>query len=114
MKNSINNKKLLGINGLGRIGKLSLWYHLLTRKFDGLVVNIGRVVGKSLDDLLHSISTDSTYGSLAHFLYGYSGKECTIEIRDREKGIIEIDGFPIKILNKERNPQNINWKKEGL
>jgi len=114
MKNTISSKKLLGINGLGRIGKLSLWYHLLTKKFDGLVVNVGRVVGTSLEDLIHTISTDSTYGSLAHFLYGYSSKECEINISDKEKGILEIDGFPIKILNKERNPQNINWQKEGV
>lgn len=114
MKDSISSNNLLGINGLGRIGKLTLWYHLLTRKFNGLVVNVGRVVGKSLDDLVHAISTDSTYGCLSHFMNGYSGKECVIKICDAEKWIFEIDGFPIKILNKERNPQNINWKKEGV
>ncbi len=114
MKTTVSEKKLLGINGLGRIGKLSLWYHLVARDFDGLVINVGREVGKSLEDLIHSISTDSTYGSLNNFLHGHSGKRCKIEIVDSEKKVIEIDGFPIKILTKERNPQNINWKEEGV
>ncbi|MBN2461912.1 MAG: glyceraldehyde-3-phosphate dehydrogenase [Candidatus Cloacimonetes bacterium] len=114
METSINEKKLLGINGLGRIGKLSLWYHLLSRKFDGLVVNVGREVGKSLDHLVQTMTSDSTYGTLDHFLYGYTGKVCQIEIRDGEKGIILIDGFPVKILNKDRNPRDIKWKDEGV
>ena len=114
MSIKINEKKLLGINGLGRIGKLTLWYHLISRNFEGIVVNVGREVGGSLDDLVQTISFDSTYGSLNHFLYGHSNKSCKIEIVDSLKNIIEIDGFPIKILTKERNPQNINWKDEGV
>ncbi len=43
------NRKVLGINGLGRIGKLSLWYHLLQGHFDEYVVNTGRDVGKRLE-----------------------------------------------------------------
>lgn len=111
---SINEKKLLGINGLGRIGKLTLWYHLVSKKFDGIVINVGRNVGKSLDDLVHAMCTDSTYGSLNLFLNGHSGKTSKIEIVDRENGLLTIDGFSIKILTKERNPQNINWKNEGV
>jgi len=111
---SINEKKLLGINGLGRIGKLTLWYHLVSRNFDGIIINVGREVGKNLDDLVQTISSDSTYGSLDQFLYGHSGRKCKIEIPDPNNGVIEIDGFPIKILSKERNPKNINWKNEGV
>ena len=111
---SINEKKLLGINGLGRIGKLTLWYHLVSRSFDGIVINVGRNVGKSLEDLVHTMSTDSTYGSLSMFLNGHAGQTTKIEIIDSENGKIEIDGFPVKILTKERNPQNINWKNEGV
>ncbi|MEG1556669.1 MAG: glyceraldehyde 3-phosphate dehydrogenase NAD-binding domain-containing protein [Bacteroidales bacterium] len=111
---NINEKKLLGINGSGRIGKLTLWHHLISKKFDGIVLNVGREVGKNLDDLIQSITTDSTYGSLNHFLYGRTGKTCKIEITDIENQVIEIDGFPVKVLNKERNPKDINWKKEGV
>jgi len=48
MQADLSNKNLLGINGLGRIGKLTLWYHLQNRHFDGFVVNVGREVGKAL------------------------------------------------------------------
>lgn len=109
-----NSKNLLGINGLGRIGKLTLWHHLISRKFDGIVINVGRSVGKNLEDLIQSISTDSTYGTLSHFLYGRCGKSCSVQICDYDNQIIEIDGLPIKILNKERDPSKINWKKEGV
>lgn len=111
---SINEKKLLGINGLGRVGKLTLWYHLVSKSFDGIVINVGRNVGKSFEDLVQTISSDSTYGSLNHFLYGHSGKKIKIEITDSENGIIGIDGFPVKILTKVRSPQDINWKNEGV
>ncbi|MBP7497696.1 MAG: hypothetical protein KA792_08550 [Bacteroidales bacterium] len=114
MNATINEKKLLGINGLGRIGKLSLWYQLMTRNFDGIVINVGREVGKSFDDLIQTLSMDSTYGSLNYFLFGHSGKKAEIKIADSNEGLIEIDGFPVKILKKERNPQNINWKREGV
>jgi glyceraldehyde 3-phosphate dehydrogenase len=114
MDTSLKGKNLLGVNGLGRIGKLTLWYHLLSRHFDGIVINIGREVGRSLEDLIHTISSDSTYGSLNRFIYGYSGKSCNIAIVDRENGMLDIDGFPVKILNRERNPINLNWKKEGV
>ncbi|NLO19975.1 MAG: glyceraldehyde-3-phosphate dehydrogenase [Ignavibacteria bacterium] len=114
MNISIKEKKLLGINSLGRIGKLSLWYHLYSRFFDGIVINQGREVGKSLDDIIHSISSDSSYGSLSSFLNGYHGKRCNIEITDRDNGCFTIDGFPVKMLTKERNPHNINWGAEGV
>ena len=110
----INNKTLLGINGAGRIGKLSLWHHLLSRKFDGIVLNVGRHVGKSLEDLVQSLTSDSTYGQLGYFLYGRAGKKIEINIIDRENNLVEIDGLPIKILMTERNPNRINWKEEGV
>lgn len=110
----INQKKLLGINGAGRIGKLTLWHHLLSRKFDGIVLNVGREVGKDLCDLVQALTTDSTYGQLSHFLYGRAGKQVKVEIVDNEKHIVEIDGLPIKVLMTERNPHNINWKAEGV
>ncbi|HOT89271.1 MAG TPA: glyceraldehyde 3-phosphate dehydrogenase NAD-binding domain-containing protein, partial [Bacteroidales bacterium] len=114
MKISINEKKLLGINGFGRIGKLSIWYHLISRNFDGVVVNVGREVGQSLEDLIQVIRTDSTYGSIHHFLNGYTNKKCNIDIVDREKGIVSIDGFIVKFLREERNPKNINWRDENV
>ena len=41
-----NNKGLkLGLNGLGRIGKLTLWRHAAQKNFSEIVVNLGRTVG---------------------------------------------------------------------
>lgn len=111
---NINEKKLLGVNGLGRVGKLTLWYHLASRKFDGIVANVGREVGRGLDDFIQAISSDSTYGSLNHFLYGHSGRECVIEVVDGDNGLLTIDGFTIKFMNRERNPQNLHWKDHGV
>ncbi|MCR5114101.1 MAG: hypothetical protein K6A95_00265 [Bacteroidales bacterium] len=110
----LQQKNLLGINGAGRIGKLTLWHHLLSRKFDGVVLNVGREVGKKFEDLVHSLTTDSTYGDLSLFMNGRAGKRLKVEIVDSEQHVVEIDGFPIKILMTERNPHNINWKAEGV
>jgi len=103
----------LGINGLGRIGKLTLWNHLLTKRFDRIVVNTGREVGKSLDDLVQVIETDSTYGTLSKFLYGFSRK-CEIKVVDADQAVLEIDGIMVKILREARNPKDIAWRKEGV
>ena len=108
------SKNVLGINGLGRIGKLTLWYHLQVRHFDGFVINVGREIGKSLADVVHTIETDSTYGSLSRFLHGCAGEACKIEIIDEAAGMLEVDGLPIKILRKERNPRNIDWSKDAI
>ena len=110
----INSKKMLGINSLGRIGKLSLWYHLSTREFDGIVINFGREVGKKFEDLVHTLVSDTTYGRLDTFLYGHSGKKAKVEIIDKQAGIIDIDGIFVKILRTDRNPINIKWQEEGV
>lgn len=105
----LHGKNLLGINGAGRIGKLTIWNHLLNKQFGGLVVNVGRGVGKDLQALLHNITTDSTYGSLSHFLYGHSGKKCEVKILDSAENLTEINGMPVKFLLNNRNPKDINW-----
>lgn len=114
MNSLLKNKNLLGINGMGRIGKLTFWNHLVVRHFDGYVLNAGREVGKSLKDVIHFLTNDSTYGSLDRFLYGYTGKKCEAKIINEAEGLLEFDGIPVKILRSERNPKNINWAKEGV
>lgn len=114
MNSILKNKNLLGINGMGRIGKLTFWNHLVVRHFDGYVLNAGREVGKSLKDVIHFLTNDSTYGSLDRFLYGYTGKKCEAKIINEAEGLLEFDGIPVKILRSERNPKNINWAKEGV
>ena len=103
----------LGINGLGRIGKLSLWSHVSRKHFSGLVVNIGRNVGKNLDDLAASIERDSTYGHLGSYLYGHKGGRVIEQLND-ETGDMLIDGVPVKILRTDRNPKEIGWRETGV
>lgn len=105
--------RTLGINGLGRIGKLTLWYHLTHDDFDGLVVNLGRGVGKSLEDLLDYLVGDSTYGSLHRYLGGIKAQRDTV-IEDRAAGKVRIHGKPIQLLMNERNPAKLPWREHGV
>ncbi len=110
----INGKNILGINGAGRIGKLTLWNHIMNKHFGGIVVNVGRGVGKNLEALLHNIQNDSTYGSLSNFLYGHSGKKCEIKILDSAINLVSIDGVPVQFLQNARNPREINWSAHNV
>ncbi len=103
----------LGINGLGRIGKLSLWSHVSRKYFSEIVVNIGRNVGNSLEDLVASIERDSTYGRLGSYLHGHRGGR-VIEELSEERGSMLIDGVPVKILRQSRNPKDIAWRDNGV
>lgn len=114
MSINLMNKRLLGINGLGRIGKLLLWNQIHLRHYDGLVVNCGREIGKKLDDLLQVIETDSTYGSIHKFLFGYVGKKAEIKVLDAEQPLLQIEGILVKILRTARDPKDINWLNEGV
>ena len=66
--------KKLGVNGFGRIGKLTLWHHVGRKYFDEIVVNTGRQAGTSIEDIAHYAERDSTYGLLHGFLYGQSAE----------------------------------------
>ncbi|MCD4652622.1 glyceraldehyde-3-phosphate dehydrogenase [bacterium] len=109
----VNSRNVLGINGLGRIGKLTLWHHLHRGYFDDIVINLGRQVGMGLEDVLHTVSTDSTYGPVEKFLYGLSGKK-EISIVDSDQGLIDMFGIPVKVLQEARNPREIAWRREGV
>ncbi len=113
MKVIPEKKPLLGINGLGRIGKLSLWHHIGRKHFSGVVVNIGRKAGTSLGDIAFYIEKDSTYGTLHKYLYGYRSKR-VIEDLDEDKGTMLIDGIPVTILRENRNPGDILWNDHGV
>jgi glyceraldehyde 3-phosphate dehydrogenase len=106
------NKPVLGINGLGRIGKLTLWNHIGRKYFSEIVVNVGRKVGTKIDDIALYIEKDSTYGSLHQYLYGFKAKR-VIQDLDEEKGTMLIDGVPVTILWESRNPRNIAWREHG-
>jgi glyceraldehyde 3-phosphate dehydrogenase (phosphorylating) len=107
----------LGINGLGRIGKLTLWNHVAKKYFSEIVVNIGRGVGTSLSDVVHYIVRDSTYGSLPMYLYGcMAGRDSgeVIQNVDETAGKMTIDGVKITVLRSARDPREIGWKDHGV
>src|SRR5512135_2235161 len=88
MKIISEKNPVLGINGLGRIGKLSLWHHIGRKHFSGVVVNIGRKAGTSLQDIAFYIEKDSTYGTLHQYLYGYRSKRL-IEKSDEDEVVAD-------------------------
>ncbi len=103
----------LGINGLGRIGKLTVWHHVARKYFKELVVNIGREVGTSLEDVSHYVERDSTYGLLQRFIYGQNAAPLISEF-DEKSGTVNIDGMKITFLRSFRNPADINWREHGV
>ncbi len=103
----------LGINGLGRIGKLTLWHHVARKYFSRVVVNVGRQVGKNLEAICGAIEKDSTYGSMHRFLFGVNADPC-VRIVDREKRLLEVAGTPVTLLQTARNPRDIGWREQGV
>ena len=103
------NKCVLGINGLGRIGKLTLWHHISRKFFEEIIINIGRNAGTSFHDLVHYVERDSTYGSLHGFLYGNSAKPVIDEVKE-DAGVMVIDGIKVTFLRTHRNPAEIAWR----
>jgi glyceraldehyde 3-phosphate dehydrogenase len=102
----------LGINGLGRIGKLTLWHHASRKSFEGLVVNVGRESGKSLQHIADYVERDSTYGPLSRYIHGFRGGR-TIEELDEARAMMRVNGVPVTMLREHRNPRDIKWRENG-
>jgi len=103
----------LGINGLGRIGKLSIWQHVGRKEFPEIVVNMGRPVGRSLDDVARFIEKDTTYGTIQNYLYGYKAGRL-IENLDEKSSSMVIHGVRVTSLRDVRDLKEIPWKKYGV
>jgi len=106
-------ERALGINGLGRIGKLSLWHHAARGHFSRIVVNVGRQVGRGLEAVCAVIERDSTYGSMHRFLFGVNAEPC-VRIVDRSRNLLEVAGVPVTILQSARNPRDIGWRDHAV
>ena len=106
-------KPVLGINGLGSIGKLSVWYHIARKYFREIVVNQGRGIGLGMDAVAQTIEKDSTYGLMHTFLYGIHAPS-VIKIVDERRGKMLIDGIPVTVLREARNPREIPWRDHGV
>jgi glyceraldehyde 3-phosphate dehydrogenase len=107
-----NNGKI-GINGFGRIGKLTVWHHISRKYFDEIVVNVGRQVGKGMEDLAHYMERDSSYGLLSSYLYGFKGKPVISDINETD-GTMMVDGTKVTFLRSARNPADIAWQDNGV
>ena len=75
-------------------------------------MNIGREAGRGLEDVADYIERDSTYGSLGQYLYGHKAGR-VIENLNEEHGTMQVNGTPVTILRKDRNPKDIPWKIPG-
>ncbi|MCU0559884.1 MAG: glyceraldehyde-3-phosphate dehydrogenase [Desulfobacterales bacterium] len=113
MNAASNRGKTLGINGLGRIGKLTLWHHVGRKSFGEIVVNLGRPAGRSLADLAHYVERDSTYGRLQGYLYGHRAQPVITDI-DEARGRMLIDGVAVTFLRTQRDPARIGWGEHGV
>ncbi len=98
----------LGVNGFGRIGKLTVWHHVARKFFDEIVVNIGRQAGSSLADIAHYTERDSTYGWLHGYLYGHQGQPVITDLNESD-GSMMIDGIRVRFLRNHRDPADIGW-----
>ncbi|MCZ7663645.1 MAG: glyceraldehyde-3-phosphate dehydrogenase [Thermoleophilia bacterium] len=105
--------RTLGINGLGRIGKLNLWYQLDRDDFDAFVVNVGRDIGMSLEAAAQYIDKDSTYGPLHRYLGGHRARR-DIAIVDEAGGLMRVHGKEVRVLRKARDPRDIPWREHGV
>ncbi len=103
----------LGINGFGRVGKLTLWHHVARKYFSEIIVNIGREVGKSFEDLADYAAHDSTYGPLRSFLHGHHAGPVIGQVNPAQRSMV-INGVLVRFLFESRNPAQIAWKENGV
>jgi glyceraldehyde 3-phosphate dehydrogenase len=103
----------IGINGLGRIGKLTVWHYVGRRYFNEIVVNIGREAGTGLADVAHYLERDSTYGALHTFLHGCRATPVITNI-DENAGTMVVDGITLRVLRRARTPRDIDWKSHDV
>lgn len=103
----------LGLNGMGRIGKLSLWHHVSRKHFSGLVINVGREIGQGLNDIAASVERDSSFGRLGTYLHGHRGGR-VIEELNEEAGTMVVNGVLVTFLRAARNPKDIAWQENGV
>jgi glyceraldehyde 3-phosphate dehydrogenase len=83
------------------------------KDFSELVVNIGRTVGTSLEDVATFIEKDSSYGTMHHYIAGYKADRMITDL-DEDSGSMRINGTKVTILRKDRNPKDIPWNSFGV
>ena len=104
---------VLGVNGFGRIGKLTVWHHVARKFYSEIVVNIGREAGAGMADLAHYVERDSSYGRLAQYLHGHRSPAVISDI-DEAGHSLTIDGVRVRFLKSARNPAEIAWRDHAV
>jgi len=104
----------IGINGAGRIGKFLAWHFIAKQFFAEIVMNIGRGVGKDLNDFINYFSKDSSFTSLERYLHGHKGNGCSIQHVDEKEGTFYVHGVKIRVLRETRRPEMIGWGNYGV
>lgn len=105
---------VIGINGMGRVGKFLAWHFIAKQYFAEIVINIGRLSGKSLKDLIMSyFIKDSTFTSLEKYLFGHVGGN-PVESINEEEGTFFVNKVKVRVLRKTRRPEEIGWGQYGV
>jgi len=107
-------QRTLGINGLGRIGKLhALGITSGADAFDRIVVNLGRPVG-DLAGLRGAVHRQGQYLRRPPPLSVGQAAARDIKVVDEERGLISAYGKELVILREARNPKDIPWRDHGV
>ena len=109
---SQSSRSPIGINGIGRIGKLLLWLVSSGGRWEEAVISTGRSVGKGLEDLASYLAYDSTYGPYERFFFGF-GNEGHVRV---ENGHVYLNDMKVIWLDDARCrvPGNIPWSDYGV
>ncbi len=105
--------RVLGVNGLGRIGKLTVWHHIARKYFQEIVVSIGREAGQSMADIAHYLERDSSYGMLHNYLYGHRAEPVITAVGETQN-TLTVDGLNVRFLKQHRNPAAIEWRAHNV
>jgi len=97
--------KRIGINGLGRIGRLVLRHYITYLPNDFEIVAANDLT--SIEDLVYLIKYDSTHGT-ASFDITYEKDTIIIQKFKDNDNKYELDEIKIKIFH-EKNPEDIPW-----
>jgi glyceraldehyde 3-phosphate dehydrogenase len=109
---NISFRSPVGINGIGRIGKLLAWTMTARKEQSEIAISTGREVGTSLTDLAAYMLYDSTYGNYNRFFWG-SDPGNRVEIKD---GSLYMNGVRVIWFSnpKYRAPGEIPWNEHGV
>ncbi len=112
MGGAVSPKAPVGVFGIGRIGKLLVWYLSARKEHDTIVIATGRKTGQGLEDLATYLAYDSTYGPYSRFAGGFTGKSA-VEIKN---GALYLSGVKVVWLSDaaHRTPGGVPWSDNGV